>query len=378
MMPGVTHVGIGALESLGPELRRLQAKKALLVCDPGILAAGLHEQVIAHLREEGLGFEQFTDVELEPSTDNAETAAETASQSGADVIIGLGGGSSLDVAKAAAVLVTNEGTIRDYLGVDAIPLPGLPTVLIPTTAGTGSEVSMNAIFTLRDEQIKKGVVSRHLMAAVAIVDPELTLSCPPAATAAAGIDALVHALESYTSVKATVQTDLYGLEGMRLISGSLRQAYAEGGDLAAREKMSWGSYLAGVGLANAGVGAVHALAYPVGARLHTSHGLTNGLLLPFVMEANLASAPERFAQAASALGVGDVSGGLEELSAALLGEIRSLLHDIGIPSRLRDAGARREDLEAFADGAVEQTRLLANNPTPLSRAEILEIFERAY
>ncbi len=377
-MPGVTHVGIGALENLGPELRRLRAKKALLVCDPGIFAAGLHERVIARLREEGLGFEQFTDVELEPSTDNAEMAAETAAQSGADVIIGLGGGSSLDVAKAAAVLVTNDGVIRDYVGVDAIPLPGLPTVLVPTTAGTGSEVSPNAIFTLRDEQIKKGVVSRHLMAAVAIVDPELTLSCPPAATAAAGIDALVHAIESYTSVKATVQTDLYGLEGMRLIAGSLRQAYAEGGDLAAREKMSWGSYLAGVGLANAGVGAVHALAYPVGARLHTTHGLTNGLLLPFVLEANLASAPERYAQAASALGVGDVSGSLDELSAALLGEIRSLLHDIGIPSRLRDAGARREDLEAFADGAVEQTRLLANNPTPLSRAEILEIFERAY
>ncbi|MBC7105539.1 MAG: iron-containing alcohol dehydrogenase, partial [Firmicutes bacterium] len=279
VMPGVCHVGPGALEHLGEELRRLRARKAMLVCDPGITEAGLAERVERVLKREGLDYEVFGGVEPEPSTENVEKAAEMVRGRGCDVLIGLGGGSSLDVAKGAAVLATCGGRIRDYLGTDLVPGPGLPTVLIPTTAGTGAEVTLNAIYTLKDEGVKMGVVSRYLRAAVAIVDPELTLTCPPKVTAATGMDALVHAVESYTAVRATLHTDLYALKAVRLIGGALRRAVFAGHDREARAAMAWGSFLAGVSLANAGVGAVHALAYPLGGRFRVSHGVANGLLV---------------------------------------------------------------------------------------------------
>jgi len=377
VMPGVSHVGPKALEHLGEELRRLRARKVLLVCDPGIAQAGLAERVEKALKAEGLDYEVFDQVELEPSTENVEKAAEIVRGSGCDVLIGLGGGSSLDVAKGAAVLATGGGSIRDYMGIELVPGPGLPTVLIPTTAGTGAEVTLNAIYTLKDEQVKKGVVSRYLRAAVAIVDPELTLTCPPRVTAATGMDALVHAIESYTAVRATMHTDMYALKAVRLIGRALRRAVFAGHDLEARTAMAWGSFLAGVSLANAGVGAVHALAYPLGGRFHVSHGVANALLLPYVLEFNALADLDKFADIAAALGEPVSARAPREAALQVVKAVRELSSDLGLPQRLREVGVAPEDLDLLTDGAVLQTRLLTNNPRTLTREEIREIYARA-
>ncbi|MGB9866856.1 MAG: iron-containing alcohol dehydrogenase [Bacillota bacterium] len=377
VMPGVCYVGVGALKNLGDELKRLGTKRALLVCDPGIVQAGVSEQVVSIMKKEGVEYEIFSQVELEPSTDNVEEAARVVRQGQYDVVVGLGGGSSLDVAKGAAVLATNGGSIRDYVGVEVIPKPGLPTVLIPTTAGTGAEVTLNAIFTFRDEQVKKGVVSRHLRAAVAIVDPELTLSCPPKVTAATGMDALTHAIESYVSIKATPQTDIYALEAIRLIGRSLRRAVALGSDIKVRTDMAWGSFMAGVSLANAGVGAVHALAYPLGGRFHVSHGVANALLLPYVLEFNLIGALEKFCNVAQALGEPVKDKSPREAAQAAVRAVVQLSQDVGIPQRLSQVGVTEKDLEVLADGAIRQTRLLSNNPRVLSKDDIYVIYRKA-
>jgi len=375
--PGVSHVGLGALGNLEPELKRLGASRVLLVCDPGIVKAGLAAQVAEVLQKGGLEFELFSEVELEPSTDNVEQAANVVKSGNFDVIVGVGGGSSLDIAKGAAVLATNGGRMRDYMGIEQIPKPGLPTVLIPTTAGTGAEVTLNAIYALKDEQVKKGVVSRYLRAAVAIVDPELTLSCPPSVTAATGMDALVHAIESYTAVKATIHTDLYALEAIRLIGRSLRRAVSLGSDIKARTDMSWGSYLAGISLANAGVGAVHALAYPLGGRFHVSHGVSNSLLLPYVLRFNVIGNLEKFAQVAAALG--EPVAGMNPRDAAMAAKdaVFSLSQDIGIPQHLSEVGVTESDIDWLTDSAMEQTRLLSNNPRVMTKDDIRRIYTEA-
>jgi len=377
IMPGVSHVGPGALAHLSEELGRLAAKKVLIVCDPGILNAGLVERIEKILSVKEIAYTLFSEVELEPSTDNVEKAGEVARSGDYEAIIGIGGGSSLDVAKGAAILVTNSGRMKDFMGIEQIPNPGLPTVLIPTTAGTGAEITLNAIYALKDEQVKKGVVSRHLRSAVAIVDPELTLSCPPKVTAAAGMDALVHAIESYTAIKATFHTDIYALKAIEMIGRSLRRAVFAGHDLEARADMAYGSFFAGVSLANAGVGAVHALAYPLGGRFHVSHGVSNALLLPYVLELNIVGHVEKFAKVAKALGQPVDGKAPWEAAESALTAIRRLSQDVGIPQRLSEVGVTSDDIEELTNSATGQTRLLSNNPRKLSKEDIKQIYMRA-
>lgn len=377
IMPGVCHVGLGALANLGDELRRLSVRRSLLICDPGIANSGMVERIEDILRDRNVSYEVFSEVEVEPSTDNVEKAAEVVMSDSYDVLIGLGGGSSLDVTKGAAVLATNGGSMKDYMGIELIPKPGLPTILIPTTAGTGAEVTLNAIYALKDEQVKKGVVSRHLRAAVAIVDPDLTTSCPPHVTAAAGMDALVHAIESYTSVKATVHTDMYALSAIKMIGNALRRAVLMGSDIEARTAMAWGSFFAGISLANAGVGAVHALAYPLGGKFHVSHGVANALLFPYVLKFNLPSNLRKFALAAEALGERVGGRAPREAAALLVDAVQQLSLDIGIPQHLKEVGVRVDDLDVLTDGAIGQTRLLSNNPRVMTRDDIKRIYSEA-
>lgn len=377
VMPGVVYVGTGALDHLGREAARLGFRHSLMVTDPGIVAAGLHRMVIPRLEEAGVRVDLFAEVEPEPSEETVEKAAAAAGQHAYDSVIGLGGGSSLDVAKAVAVLVTNGGSIRDYVGIDKIGKPGLPTVLIPTTAGTGSEATQNAIFTFKADSSKKGVVSRYLTAAVAIVDPELTMSAPPFVTATAGMDALVHAIESYTALRATPHTDIYALEAVRIIGKALRRAVLLGGDKEARSQMVWGSFFAGVALANAGVGAVHALAYPLGGKFRVPHGLANTVMLPYVMEANLPANLEKYLRLASALGQPVEGLSARDAAFSAVEAVRQLIRDIGLPQRLSELGVGETAVPTLVEGAVEQTRLLTNNPRMLARQDIEKIYRSA-
>lgn len=377
-MPGVLYAGVGALDKLAPELTRLCVAKVALITDRGLVAAGVVEPVLAQVRAAGVACTVYDQVEAEPSTENCEEAARAVVAAGAEAIVAVGGGSSLDVAKGCSVLARHGGRIADYFGIDKVPGPGLPWIAIPTTAGTGSEVTPNAIFTEKSQQLKIGVVSPHLLPAVAIVDPVLTLTCPPAVTAATGIDALTHAIESYTAPKATPQTDLYALEAVRLIARSLRKAVWAGKDLQARTDMAYGSLFAGVSLGNAGVGAVHALAYPLGGKFGIPHGVANSLLLPYVMEFNMVADVDKFARVAEAMG--ENVAGLSRRAAAeqAVHAVRVLSRDVGIPQRLRDVGIPEEVLPELAEAAMKVTRLLDNNPRRVTQADALALYRAAY
>jgi len=376
-LPEVIYLGRGALENLSKEIQKFNVTRVLLITDAGVQRAGLDKQVIEAIEKGGAQVEVFAEVEPEPSTDTVDRVGQLVRENGYQLLVGLGGGSPMDVTKGASVLATNGGSIKDYVGIELLPQKGIPTILIPTTSGTGSEVTQNAIFAFKEEQVKKGVVSQYLLPKVAIIDPLLTLSCPPHITAATGVDALVHAIESFTALKATLHTDIYALEAIRLISANLRTAVANGNNLEAREKMAIGSFFAGVALANAGVGAVHALAYPLGGRFHVSHGVSNALLLAPVMEFNCIGNLAKFSQIAEAMGE-PVAGKSQRESAMLaIKAVKELVADVGIPQSLRDVGVTEGDIEYLVASAEEQTRLLTNNPRVMTRKDIETIYRKA-
>jgi len=361
-LPGVNYYGRGAVNQLGSELIDLGALKVFLVSDQNVASAGLVDQVSEIVQAANLVVIQYLEVNPEPSVEDLERCLEAFNESDCDLIIGLGGGSPLDIAKGVSVLATNGGSIFDYVGLNLISKPGLPKVLIPTTAGTGAEVTKNAIFTDKKERLKKGVVSKYLLPDVAIVDPTLTLSLPPAVTAATGMDALTHAIESYTSPKATIQTDLYALKAIELIGANLRRAVAFGSDEEAREGMALGSVFAGISLANAGVGAVHACAYPLGGKFGTGHGVTNAILLPYIMEYNLIGDLKKFAKIADALGEVTELLPLREQAELACKAVFSLSRDIGIPQKLNEFGITKDDIPTLAEASMQVTRLMDNNP----------------
>ena len=376
-LPGVNYYGQGAIANLGAEMKEHQATKVFLVSDSGVASAGLVEQVTELIKGTGLDVIKYLDVKPEPTVEDLETCLEVFNDNRCDLIIGLGGGSPIDVAKGVSVLATNEGSILDYVGVNLIPKPGIPKFLIPTTSGTGAEVTKNAIFTDQKEKLKKGVVSKHLLPDVAIVDSELTLSVPPAVTSATGMDALTHAIESYTSPKATIQTDLYALKAIELIGASLRRAVAFGSDKEARENMALGSVFAGISLANAGVGAVHACAYPLGGKFETGHGVTNALLLPYIMEYNLIGDLQKYANIARAMGEVTEMLSLREQAELASKAVFSLSRDIGIPQKLSEFGVKKEDIPGLAEASMKVTRLMDNNPKKLTLEEVQECLYKA-
>jgi alcohol dehydrogenase len=369
-LPGVNYFGRGALANLVPELNNFGAKKVFLVSDNGVASAGLIDLVVDQMKAAGIDLVTYLDVEREPDIDNLEKCLARFKEQTCDLIVGLGGGSPLDVAKGVSILATNDGSILDYVGLNMIPKKGVPKFLIPTTAGTGAEVTKNAIFTDKKAQLKKGVVSRHLLPEVAIVDSDLTLSLPPDVTAATGMDALTHAIESYTSPKADLQTAMYALKAIELIGASLRRAVSFATDAKAREDMALGSVFAGISLANAGVGAVHACAYPLGGRFGMGHGVTNALLLPYIMEYNLIGDLQKFANIARALGEVTDMLSLREQAELSRKAVFELSRDIGIPQKLSAFGVHKEDIPGLAEAAMQVTRLMDNNPKKLTLDEV--------
>jgi alcohol dehydrogenase class IV len=370
--------GAGAVERLAGEAKRLSPNRILIVTDPGIVQAGIAERIESILENAGLKISRFDKVEPDPKIEIALDAADALESSEADLIIGIGGGSSLDIAKVSAVLAANGGDISDLFGVDVIPKPGKPTILVPTTAGTGSEVTPIAILSDETEKLKKGIVSPYLYPNVALLDPELTLKLPPAVTAASGMDALIHAVEAFTSKNATPFTDLFAKQAITQIHENLRTAFADGDNLAARSAMLEGSMIAGFAFANAGVTAVHAFAYPIGAEFHIPHGVANSIMLVPVMEFNMIGNLQKFAQMAECFGIDTLGLTRREAAEAAVNAMQQLARDVEIPERLRDFGIKEEDIPDLAEGVLKVTRLLANNPRTMSKEDAERIYRNVW
>ena len=294
-------------------------------------------------------------------------------EQGVDLVIGIGGGSPVDIAKAAAVLATNKGEVASYFGIDLIPKPGLKTIIIPTTAGTGSEVTPIVILSDHDEKLKKGIVSPFLLPDIAILDSELTQKLPSHVTASTGMDAFIHAVEAYTSNNATTMTDIFAVQAIKLINKNIRTAFANGNDIEARTNMLEGNLLAGMAFANAGVTAVHAFAYPIGAEFHIPHDVANSIMLIPVMEFNLLGNLTKFTALADMMGESTAELSLRDSAATAM---QYLMEDLQLPRHLSEFGISDSDIPFLAQGVMKVTRLLANNPRNLTTRDAEEIYRK--
>lgn len=376
--PHLILAGIGASERVGQEAKEMGARKALIVTDKGVIEAGIGEKIIDLLKKEGIGMTLFDQVIPDPDITCAQTCIDLARKDRPDLIVGVGGGSPMDIASITSVMLTNPGAIEDYFGVNLIKNSGIPTFLIPTTAGTGAEVTPNAVLTIIKLKLKKAVVSPYILPRVAFIDPLLTLSMPPSVTSYTGMDALTHAVEAFTSNNATFLTDIFSKEAILLIGCHLRTAAANGKNLEARNGMSMGSLFAGVALANAGVGAVHALSYPLGGEFNVPHGIANGLLLPYVMEFNVLGNIPKFAQIAQFLGEKVDHLPLLEQAYKAPRAVMAIYRDLKIPQSLRELNIPKEVIPDMARAAITITRLMENNPRILTVQDAERIYEKAY
>lgn len=371
----------GSAQRLASLCRERGAQRVLIVTDPGITRFGLLDGVLPGFAAAGVAVEVFDQVIADPPEAIVFNAVERAREMGAELVIGFGGGSSMDVAKLVALLAHPDCTqaLKDIYGVGNARGPRLPLIQVPTTAGTGSEVTQIAIITT-GETTKMGVVSPVLLPDLAVLDAELTLGLPPAVTAATGIDAMVHAIEAYTSkIKKNPLSDLLAREALRLLAANLHEAVYNGHNREARQAMLLGALLAGQAFANAPCAAVHALAYPLGGHFHIPHGLSNALVLPHVLRFNAPAATPLYAELAPLLlGERCKGEGTGQRCAEFIAELAQLNERCGLPSRLRDAGVPEAMLPTLARDAMLQQRLLVNNPREVSEADALAIYQAAY
>jgi alcohol dehydrogenase class IV len=370
-------MGPGSVKTIGTEVKALGAKRVLIVTDKGVIGAGLLKSIEDSFKANKIKYAVFDKVEPDPRYEIVADCVKMAETVRAQMLVGIGGGSPMDITKVTAVMLTNKGPIGAYFGIGLIPKPGLPTILIPTTAGTGSEVTPIAILSDEGEKLKKGIVSPYLFPAIGILDAELTAGLPPHVTAATGMDALIHAIEAYTSINATTITDMYCIKAIELIYKNIRIAFAKGDNMDARTAMMEGALLAGIAFANAGVTAVHAFAYPIGAEFHIPHGIANTLMLPHVIRFNVLGNLEKFAQLAKPLGI--PAEGLDNLAIVdkVIAAIDRLADDIRVPRHLADFGVKEKDITMLAEGVMKVTRLLANNPRTLTLDDAKRIYKAA-
>jgi len=376
--PNLILAGFGALAKMGEEAGNLEAKKALLVTDKGITASGISAKVEKVLTDQKIAVDVFDQVIPDPDIACCEMCIDRAKAGRYDLIVGVGGGSSMDIASVTSTLCTNPGKIHDYFGVNLLKKQGIPTFLVATTAGTGAEVTPNAILTDTAAKLKKGIVSPYILPRAAVVDPELTLSMPSRVTSFTGMDALTHAIESYTSMNATPLTDMYAREAIRLIGRSLRTAVARGDRRDARYDMSIASLYAGISLANAGVGAVHALAYPLGGQFNVPHGIANGILLPHVMEFNVPGDLFKFAEVARLLGERVENLSPAEAAYRSVEAVKNLMRDIDMPLTLTELNIPKSAIPEMAAASINVTRLMANNPRKMTAKDSENVFAKAF
>jgi len=379
-IPRKVIIGSGASEQIGEESRKLGVKKSLIVTDKVMIKLGALDGIKKALTESKVQFAVYDGVATEPTVDFVQEGLKAYKENGCDFLLAIGGGSPIDTAKAIAVMVTNPGSIEDYKGIGKIPKVGVPLVAIPTTAGTGSEATVFTIITDTKTDVKMLIGSPFVMPEVAIVDPLLILSCPRGLTAAVGIDALTHAIEAYVSVKAQPMSDIFCLSAIEQISGNLRQAWANGSNIEAREKTMMGALQAGIAFSNSSVALVHGMSRPIGAYFHVPHGASNAALLGVVMDFSLIGNPTRYAHVAKAMGENIT--GLTDLDAAELGAkaAKRLIKDVQIPS-LPELGVDKAKLDQLAPKMAEDAIASGspgNNPRQATEEEIIELYKLAY
>lgn len=370
--------GPNSLQLLGEKLNLLgvEVKSALIITQPPMVDLGFVELIVSQLEEKGISVHTNTNILPEPTLENIEQVFEATASMNYDVMIGIGGGSVLDTTKILSVLKTNDSSVEQLLGTDLVVNSGVPTILIPTTSGTGAEVTPNAIVTLPDQELKVGIVSKFLLPALVILDPVLTLNLPKPITAATGMDAFTHSLESFISTKANPISDMFALESIRLISSSIVEAFQNGQSIEAREKMLVGSMYGGMALTSAGTAAVHALAYPLGGKYKIPHGVANSMLLPHVMKYNMDAITDRLALVAEPMGISAQGLSNSQLAEKVVEKIVEWTNVLEIPQDLKNYGVKEEELPEISVSASQVTRLLNNNPKKLSIADIEAIYRQ--
>ena len=377
--PSVIVNGPGAAKEVGSFAKGL-GKKALIVTDVALEKIGLLNDIKKSLEMAGISFAIYDKVVIEPTIDVVEEGLKVFKEVHAEFLIAVGGGSPIDAAKGIAALATNPGKMSDFAGANKIPRPGAPLIAIPTTAGTGSEVSQFTIITDTTRDVKMLIASLNIMPRVALVDPLMTLTMPQKITAATGLDALTHAIEAFVSVKAQPITDTLALQAIRFIAGNIRQAWSNGDNVEARTNMMIGALQAGMAFSNSSVALVHGMARPIGAYFHVPHGISNAALLPTVIEFSIPGNPKRYAEIAEAMG--EITEGLSVLDAAYLAAdaVEGLNVDLKVPT-LRELGVEEKKF----DSIVEQMAADAiasgspgNNPRKATQEEIVELYRRAF
>jgi len=376
--PQVVYMGPGSLEKLGPEAVELGAKRVMVVADKGIIGAGIAQLAIDQLKASGLEVELYSDFEASPTLKSINDCAAVVRAKKIDVLVGIGGGSSIDVAKSVSILGNHPGTMSDYLGLHNIRKPGLPKIIIPTTAGSGSEASQAVVLKDEVDGVKKVAYSRYLLSDTVILDPLLTLSMPRKVTVDSGLDALITAMEHYLALNANPATDTAALEGVRLTASNIRTVYSNGNNVEARFNMLIGSFFAGTSSA-AGLGGVHCLCYPLESLIHLTHGNANAVMAPYVMEFNRPANLVKFKNIAEAMGENVEGLSLVEASKKAVSAMVEILNDLGVSIRLRDYNVSKESLSEMAESAVQSgARLLKTNPRILTVDDAKAIYEQAW
>ena len=366
--------GPDSIEQIADIVKDYGASRVLIISDKGVARAGLIDRPKALLEAAGIAVSILDDTPPEPEVEQANAIFNAAKNAACDMVIGIGGGSAMDVAKLTAVLLNNDVTLRELLDKAPIPRRGLPTLMIPTTAGTGSETTPNSIVLVPEDELKVGIVSPKLMPDCVILDPKMTLGLPPAITASTGMDALCHAIECYTSKKGNPFSEMIALKAISLITRSIRRAFKTGTDIDARHDMLLGAMYGGMCIATSSTTAVHALAYPLGGKYRIAHGVSNAILLPFVMRFNAVGNEDKFRDVAVAMGLDVDPADSKAATGKFIEAIFELNRDLRIPSDLKRWNITAADLETLVEGAAKVTRLLDNNPRPMDKADIRAIY----
>lgn len=358
--PTQIEFGPGAIRKIPERLAALGGKKVMIVTDKGVAAAGILDKISAVLKDAAMAFTVFDEVLPDPSTEVIEAIFALFRQEGADCILAIGGGSPIDAAKGVSLLSGNPGKLQDYGGVGKVKAKGLPLVAVPTTAGTGSEVTIFAVLSDLKANVKFTVTSALIAPDVAVLDPELTLTLPAGITAATGLDAMTHAVEAYTSLISQPMTDALALEAMRLLYRYLPEAVNCGSSLTARTMVLQGALMAGVAFNNAFLGLAHAIASPLGAHFHVPHGMANAVILPYVMDYNYTAAPEKYAQMGRIFGLEIKGGDIYENAYKAVTAMEKFVEICGLPRTLREVGAKEELLDQVAEDALLSVQLRFN------------------
>lgn len=377
-IPTLIVFGCDSINELGKRIKELGGSKVILVTDKGIVNSGTLERIKDVLLRDEIDFVIFDEVESNPLDTTVERGTDLALKENCNVVVGIGGGSPMDSAKAIAMRVTNrEGTLLDYVGINKVKNNPLPIIAVPTTSGTASELTIFSVLTNSKDMTKISIGSELLTPKVAICDPMLTVSMPPSVTAMTGMDALTHAIESYVTTVATPVTKALALESIRLISSNLRRAVSRGEDLQARTNMLLASLLAGMAFRHTRLGIAHALAMPLGSwDIRLPHGLANALVLPYVMEFNLPGNLEGYAEIAIAMGESFAST-LRETALKSVKAVKELIKDIGLPKDLKSVGVKRDDFDRIAEEAMKSGNL-AVNPRVCKKEDLISILEASY